>query len=115
MASYITEHRKELSKTHYILKADADNKFWFNVAYRKLEQYKAKFGNDFCIVLFGSVIRDDAYVMPFARIKELFRLDEVDGSRWVGDIDNGILSVRTSPLTMAVTEFHNAYHQLKTE
>jgi hypothetical protein len=111
MGSFISDNREELSKNHYIRKAGAEN-YWFDFSYNKLEEYRSKFGNQFCLIIFGSEIGDDAYIMPYYSVRDLFNNDLLDNrQRWIGSIRNDIICLPRGN-SMSVSGFYNRFDLL---
>ena len=115
MGSYVFDNRDDLSEYHYILKA-ASGDYWFAARPSKINEYNAKFGDNFCIVLYGSDEIDDCYVLPFIYIKNLFKNEFLyDGTRWMGSISENLLRIRNSGTTLSVTSCYNAFELLDNE
>jgi hypothetical protein len=116
MSNYVVSNHRGISKCHYVLLTNQED-YWFNVWPSVLERYQEQYGDDFCVVLYRGGPENDAYVMPFARIKHLFaqyNLSPSSGNtlRWIGSIRNGELHVRRIGEIVLVSEYHNAFHLL---
>jgi len=116
MSNFIAENRTSLQNRHYIRKAQTANR-WFDVYQKKLSKYQEKFGDDFCIVVYGSEDFDDSYVLPFHDIKEAFSEDSMNRkNRWLATITNNVLRVVPPGINYSVDGYYNEYnHLFKTE
>jgi len=115
MGSFIFDNRDDLSEYHYILKA-ASGDYWFAARPSKINEYLAKFQDNFCIVLYGSDDIDDCYIFPFRYIKNLFDNEFLyDGTRWMGSISNNLLRIRNSKTSISVSGYYNAIDLLNNE
>lgn len=115
MSSFIADNLDTLSQRHYVRKAGAMD-YWFDFTQNKLEQYRSKFGDEFCLVLYASDTNDDSYVLPFFHVKHLFSDQFVDDrKRWVGSINGNLLRVRRSNQTMSLSAYYNAFEYLDEE
>ena len=58
-------------------------------------RYKNQFGEKFCLVVFRTGPNNDAYIMPYSSVKDLFVQNNLDRkhSRWIGQITNHTLFV----------------------
>jgi len=111
MSNFVAENRQSLSEFHYIRKASAAN-YWFDFSSNKLEDYKRNFGRNFCLVIYGSEIENDAYVMPYQAIEDILTTDSLDHrSRWIGTIQNNIINI-TNGKSKSVSSFFNQFHLL---
>lgn len=110
--SYIAQNRTVLSKSHYIRKAGARN-YWLDFSHERLERYRTRLGDNFSLVLFGSEARDDAYVIPYPNVKEMFAPQLLDPrGRWIGYIKNNLLRLNHGRKSMSVSAFYNAFELL---
>ncbi len=117
MGNYFLSNKGSLMKRHYLLLANQQG-HWFNAAPNAVRKYQAKYKDDFCIVLYRSGPSDDAYVLPFRRVKSLFIEDNLTlGSnnwlRWHGSIRNGYLNIRGAKEAISVGQCYNAFELLK--
>jgi hypothetical protein len=62
MANFVQENLPNLKPRHYLLLANQAN-HWFNVYPGVLNDYRARYGDEFCVVLWRGGNRDDAYVL----------------------------------------------------
>lgn len=111
--NWVRQHRKELEKRNYVLKADISSHYWFGLSRNKLDNYKLAFNNQFNIVLFGSdTIQGDFYNIPYIALDDLLTISNLyihEGrERWVGDIKNHILSIRNTNKTRNISEYYSA-------
>ncbi|MHC1698830.1 MAG: hypothetical protein AB9919_12370 [Geobacteraceae bacterium] len=108
--SYISSRRRDLSKRHYIRKAGAWN-FWFDFTRSKVEDYRRRFGTDFCLVVNNSDSEDRAYIIPFVEVIEYFNeLNlERDGRRWVGTIIMNRLKLGPAEVSIPVGRYFNRF------
>lgn len=115
MSSFIATNLATLSQRHYIRKAGTDDS-WFDFTQNKLEKYKNKFGDNFCLVLYSSDTDEDSYILPYSHVKHLFKDEYVDKrSRWVGSINGSLLRIRRSDHAMSVSAYYNAFEFLDDE
>lgn len=114
MSKYIFDNRDDLEKYHYIRKADRSTEYWFSFAKRKLDAYKEQYNDQFCLILIGSEVEDDFYILPYSEVGKIF-LDDylVDRSRWIGTVRNEILSIHGSGKGLNVSDFYNAIELLE--
>lgn len=117
MANFIQENLPNLKPRHYLLLANQAN-HWFNAYPGVVNDYRARYGDDFCLVLWRSGPKDDAYVLPYSKLKNLF-VDKnlVSGPkktlRWHGQVKDGHLALmggRGKPVS--VDGCHNAFDLL---
>ena len=118
MANFILENRELLKRRHYLLLANQVT-HWFNAAPNVIKDYRARYGDDFCIVLWRDGRDDDAYVIPFQRTKSLFTDQNLVGGtgdylRWHGGIKGTHLSLRGTEDSVYVGDCYNAFHFLQT-
>ncbi len=114
MKSYVVENRSALSQNHYIRKANAIG-YWFDFTLNKLNRYRRKFDDNFCLILFGSETGDDAYIIPFTKAKGLFIEQLLDHrGRWVGYINNNLMRLNRGCNSISVSAFYNAFELLET-
>jgi|GEM_PF-2763369 len=114
MSSYINDHRAELERRHYVLKATTRDRF-FNVYYKKLyNYYRQRYEDNFCLIIDCSKDNDNAYIIPFAAVKALFaeRYLQSGRSRWIGHVYHDRLSVGDSSNYCSVAEHLKAFENL---
>jgi hypothetical protein len=70
MGNYILRNKKSLKQRHYLLLANQTG-HWFNASPSVIKDYQAAYCDDFCLVLYRDGPNDDAYVLPFRRLKSL--------------------------------------------
>ena len=98
----ILRNRESLSINHYVRKADPESEYWFDFAKSKIEIYKKKFDDEFCLVIAGSNdLPDDFYAIPYRTVKFILvdknlSNDEKGRVRWIGRIENHILKISNS-------------------
>ena len=115
VSSQIALHRSRIQRRHYVRNATADN-HWFDFAYAKLERYRSRFGDDFCLVVNGSDARDDAYILPFRVARRVFTPKAVDHrGRWIGTIVDDVLRLSPSGASLNVGGYHNPFQLLGLE
>jgi 5-methylcytosine-specific restriction endonuclease McrA len=108
MSNFVFDNRDNLSQFNYIRKAGSGD-YWFDIRVSKLTTYKENFGDEFCIILFGSENNDDSYVLPFSKIKDLFAYEYLyKDIRWIGSIVDDNLRIRRNKLVLSVAEYYNA-------
>lgn len=114
MTGYILQNYDELKNRHYIRKAGSRD-YWFDFTHNRLQSFRDKYGNDFCLVLYASEIDDDCYVMPFAEVQNVFADNLLDErNRWSGYISKDILHVVRHPNSkvVSVAPFFNNFESL---
>jgi hypothetical protein len=117
MSNYIVDNQGPLKRRHYLLKANQKD-HWFNASPNVVRNYQARHGDDFCLILYRTGLNNDAYVVPFQKVKSLFtKKNLVTGPngilRWHGDIKEGRLGLRSSHETVSVNEFYNGFRLLE--
>lgn len=102
-----------LRRRHYLRNATAPNR-WFDFSSGKVESYVQRFGDNFCLIINGSHLTDDAYVIPFYAARQVFTSQALDTrGRWVGTIDGSTLVLAApSHTTLRVSPYHNAFQHL---
>lgn len=96
----------DIGRRHYVRLATAGN-HWFDFSVGKVRSYQARFGDDFCLVVNGSREIDDAFVLPFRAVRDMFLEEASDGHRWSGTIVGSILNV--SGKSLNVSKYHNNF------
>lgn len=92
MKNKILINRSQISKEHYVRKADPDNRYWVDFSKNKLNTYKRKFGNNFDLIIAGSKdLENDFYRIPFSVVKDFFTdstmsRDQTERNRWVASV-----------------------------
>lgn len=115
MGSYIFENRSTLSQRHYIRKAGTES-YWFDFTYDKLKSYQERFGNNFCMIIYGSETNDDAYVMPYSEVGGLFAAESLGSrKRWVGSITGNVVRLSPGARSMSASAYYNAFDLLDKE
>jgi hypothetical protein len=101
------------STRHYVRKASAWN-FWFDFMYNKTKLYYQLHGDNFCLVINNSDIKDKAYILPFKMVKAYFNEKnlEADGRRWVGTIINNQLKLGPAEASIPVGQYYNRFDLL---
>ena len=94
-------------------RATASN-HWFDFVSNKVYQFFGRFGDDFCLIVNGSDLIDDAYVLPYGAIKNYFKDEFLDHRpRWVGTIIGHRLKFGIAPFSIPVAEYYNKFDLLK--
>jgi hypothetical protein len=114
MANFVKENVENIRPRHYLLLANKGH-HWFNAYPGVIADYRSRYGDDFCLVLWRSGPRDDAYVVPYAQLKRLFVESNLVGGpkktlRWHGTVKNDYLALlgrRGEPVP--VRGLHNAF------
>lgn len=115
-SNYVCRHHNTLKRRHYPLLANQAF-HWFNAYPGRLADCKTMFDDDFYLVLWRDRRGDDAYVIPYTRLKSLF-VDRnlVLGSggtlRWHGEVRDGSLKLRSVEVQISVSDCHNAFEGL---
>ena len=92
MINQVLKNRSEISKKHYVRKADPDNDYWVDFSRNKLDTYKEKFGSNFCLIVAGSEDSEfDFYQIPFSDVEDLFvdrtmASDREERNRWIANV-----------------------------
>ena len=104
MTSYVQQNYDELKKRHYVRKAGSRD-YWFDFTYNKMQSFREKYDDDFCLIIYKSTEVDDCYVVPFSEVKNLFVDDLLDQKRkrWIGYISKDILHIVLSPNSKGVS------------
>ena len=71
MFNYIERNRPSLEKYHYI-RFDGNDFSQLDLHYARLDEYKVKYNNNFCLVFYGHRYLDDSYIIPFVAVKDIF-------------------------------------------
>jgi hypothetical protein len=117
MANFVKDNIENIRPRHYLLLANK-GPHWFNAYPGVVADYHARYGDEFCLVLWRSGGKDDAYVIPYGKLKGLFIESNLVGGpkktlRWHGTVKGGYLSLlgrRGEPV--AVNGLHNAFELL---
>jgi hypothetical protein len=72
--SYITENEAAIDRRHYVMNATAANHF-YNFYTGRVSNYRSQYQEDFCLIINGSKIHNDAYVLPFSAFKDFLSAD----------------------------------------
>jgi 5-methylcytosine-specific restriction endonuclease McrA len=113
MPSQIADHRDLLEQRHYIRKAGTDS-YWFDFSARKLQGYRDRFGDDFCLIIYGSESQDDAYILPFSAVGAIFSADHVDDRRrWIGNVKGHLLRLNPGRRSMSISGYYNAFQYIE--
>jgi len=117
----ILRHREEISKYHYVRKADPDSEYWFDFAESIIENYQELFADNYCLVIAGNPnIPDDFYAIPFDKVKELFISEHLSNDakgrvRWIGRIENHLLKVSNSGKAVNIKRFYGNWSNIDWE
>lgn len=110
MPSRVDQNRARLRARHYLRNATAPN-HWFDFVENRINWYRQRHGEDFCLVINGSHEMDDAYVIPFAVARGAFTREALDDrGRWIGTIEGTRLHLSTNGANLNVAPYHNAFH-----
>jgi hypothetical protein len=117
MANLILEKHGALKRRHYLLLANQVT-HWFNASPNVIAEYRAQYGDDFCVVLWRNGSDNDAYVIPFQTVKSLFSNKNLVGGtgahrRWHGGIKGSHLSLRGTDESVYVADCYNAFDLLQ--
>ena len=106
----VNDNATVLRKRHYLRNATASNR-WFDFASSKVDSYKKRYGDDFCLIVNGAHDYNDAFVLPFSFARTAFTMDALDHrGRWVGTIIDSTLLLAPSNNSLRVANYHNAFH-----
>jgi putative restriction endonuclease len=112
MINIALKNRQWIEQKNYFRKADPKVNYWFDFYYNKLQRYRDKFGNDFCLIIAGSENQEgDFYAIPFIYVQDLFlekylSNDKVGTVRWVGNIIGHTLRLRTCKILKDISFFY---------
>lgn len=112
-ACYIEAHMQRLRQRHYVQRA---KERFYNFYEGKLERYRTRYGDSFCLVISCSNNRDDAYVLPYNVVRDIYVPEYLRSGRWVGNVREDNLTVSHGgmpPKTLYVRKFHNAFELLQ--
>jgi hypothetical protein len=113
MSTYLKSNKNKLTSRHYLRKATASN-HWFDFASNKVSQFIKRFGDDFCLIVNGSDIFDDAYILPYRSVKSYFKSEYLDKrSRWIGTIIDHKLKIGIAPFSIQVQQYYNNFNLLE--
>jgi 5-methylcytosine-specific restriction endonuclease McrA len=96
--------------------ATADN-HWYAFYLSRVQNYHARFGKDFCLIINGSKSQNDAYVIPYEECEGFYTEDYDDKGRWVGTIRNNQIKLTCPGMPAKVFSgslFYNAFKLLDT-
>ena len=106
----VDDNAAALRKRHYLRNATASNR-WFDFTSSKVNAYKKRYGDDFCLIVNGAHDYDDAFILPFSFARQAFTLAALDHrGRWVGTIIDSTLLLAPSSNSLPVASYHNAFH-----
>jgi len=78
-----------------------------------MDKYIRKFGDDFCLVLNRSKVRNDAYILPFKEFKDIFTVANLSDKKsriWAGHIIPNSEELRLTPTYQGHEKFVGNYH-----
>lgn len=108
----VGDNISRLRRRHYVRNATAVN-HWFDFMATKASAFSKRFGDDFCLVINGSHVIDDAYIIPYSIASQTFTRNALDHrGRWIGTIENDQLVLVPSHNTLRISSYHNAFHYL---
>jgi hypothetical protein len=111
MASFIYENRNSLAERHYVRQAKS-GRYWFDFYSKKLEAYRKRYGENFCLIIVGSEITDDAYIIPYRAAQRVFVPEALDHRRrWIGTVEKDLIHI-TGRRVLPVAAFYNAFDLL---
>ncbi|MBM3356610.1 MAG: hypothetical protein FJY54_02655 [Betaproteobacteria bacterium] len=111
--TFLAAHHAELSRRHYVRNARSWNS-WFDLSQSRIEGFRDRFGDDFCIILNGSDDADDLYVIPYPIAKRALHADLLDHRRrWVGFVRGEKLRINNAQRKLPLKPFHNAFELLE--
>jgi hypothetical protein len=115
MSCYIEENIKGLKLKHYVRYASSDTNYWFDFTSSKLDLYRRKHGDNFCLIIQGSKSVNDAYILPYYDVRLFFTNDLIDQrGRWIGTIKNDIIKISANGKTNSFSgsKYYNALYLL---
>jgi len=101
-------------KRHYCRKANRN--FWLDWYEGRVEKYQSEFGDNFNLIFYQDAPPYDYYSIPFSLIRDNIPYSHIDSDRkrWVGTIENGILTVSRAPNEPAKLDVSNFYNRHQT-
>ncbi len=115
MSSYITNHRAALEQRHYVTTANTKTMF-FNFYSHIVWDFTDKYRDDFCFVINGSAVSDDAYILPYKDFRDFFAPELLDEKfRWIGNVRDEVIRISADGIAreLVVSEYYNAFKLLQ--
>lgn len=113
MTTFLERNGNTYRGRHYIRKATASN-HWFDFSFNKMQSFIKKYGDNFYLVIDGSEIKDDTYVIPYSLAKPYFLDEYLDSrKRWIGTVIDHRIKIASADHSISVAEFHNRFELLK--
>ncbi len=99
---------KALSVNNYIRKASHRNNYWLDISEGPIKSYLKK-SHDFSIIIYSELNSPNYYVIPYSALKGILIKNNLSKGRkrWVGTIQNNILKITNSPLTVDLTAYYS--------
>ncbi|MFZ0674953.1 MAG: HNH endonuclease [Methanoregula sp.] len=107
MINVILSNLESIKKRHYAQKAKSTG-YWVAFYESVLNRYKAQFGEDFNLIIYGDEnLRDDFFSIPYIQLKDFLTEPHIDEQkrRWVFSIENNILRAHRNPKRVDIMEF----------
>jgi hypothetical protein len=116
--SFLTQNVSFVRSRHYMQNATAAN-HWYAFSRDKVKKLQAKLGNGFCLIINGSVMFNEAYIIPYDEFAKFYTDDYLDvvRGRWVGTIKNNQIKITAHGLPTKIISggpFYNAFELLDT-
>jgi putative restriction endonuclease len=111
MANLIAQNRSVLEQRNYIRKAESLD-YWFDFSKGILTHYISKYGNDFNLIIYGRLEKDDDFfVLPFVAFNHIFddrylSNDKRGQRRWIGTIKFNELKVSNCLIRPDVSAYY---------
>jgi len=91
---------------------------FFNFYEGRFRDFIDIYNYDFCLVINGSMVFDDAFILPFKDFKDFFSPELLDAShRWIGNVrlDDEAIVISANGISQEklAHEYHNAFHLLQ--
>ena len=115
LMSYITLHRASLEQRHYVTDATTKTMF-FNFYESRVRDYIIRYQYAFCLVINGSTVSDDAFILPYKDFRDLFTADLLDETkRWVGNVRDEVIRISAGGKAQerVVHDYYNAFKLLQ--
>jgi hypothetical protein len=107
MTNIILSNLDSIKRWHYTQKANSTD-YWVAFYESVLNRYKAHFGEDFNLIVYGDEnLPDDFISIPYTRLKDLLTEPHIDERkrRWVFSVENNLLRTHRNPKRIDITEF----------
>jgi len=109
--TFLNAHHAGVSSRHYVVNPRSG---WFNLFQSRIDEFRERHGDDFCIVLNRSDDKDHLYVIPCAMAKRALRAELLDHRRrWVGSVRGHKVRINRNRVWLPLGPFYNAFGLLE--